>query len=263
MNADGADNNKRVDDMNILKIAAMLSAAIPATMAISASAAGSAAAEISADGEAPAVTNWTENFGETPLGSFIVGNPDAPIKLVEYASYTCGHCATFESNDAPILKAEKVANGSVSFEIRSLVRDPIDLIMASLARCGGKDKFFGNHQFLMAKQREFSGRAAQLTDPTIDLLRKQDWNGFLVAAYAEMKLGELMQEQSITDTQAKICLSDKAATENLLAVTDDAGPKYNIQGTPSFLINDKLSDAHNYLSLKPLLAAPTIEQEGQ
>ena len=93
---------------------------------------------------APAKSNWLQTFSLTPKGSHIIGNPAAATKLVEYASYTCGHCAHFEIEDVPQIKNQFVATGKVSLEMRNLVRDPMDLTAAMLARCGGKGRFFGH-----------------------------------------------------------------------------------------------------------------------
>jgi protein-disulfide isomerase len=200
--------------------------------------------------------DWLNNFIETEQGSFIMGHPLAPTKIVEYASYTCGHCATFEADDAPRLKKEKVASGDFNFEIRSLVRDPLDLTMAMLARCGGKDKFFGNHKFLMANQTAITGRANAITEDTMAKLSKADYTGFMVDAYSDMKLADLMQQRGISDSQAKTCLADNAVLGKLIAVTEAASTKYNVNSTPSFLVNDKLAiDIHNYDSLKLMLTA--------
>jgi protein-disulfide isomerase len=92
---------------------------------------------------AQAKPNWQLTFSLSAKGGHIVGNPASANKIVEYASYTCGHCAEFEEKDAPLVKAQLVATGNSSFEIRNLVRDPLDLTAAMLARCGGKGRFFG------------------------------------------------------------------------------------------------------------------------
>ena len=86
---------------------------------------------------APAKPSWLLSFTVSENGSHIIGNPAAPTKIVEYMSYTCGHCADFENKDAPLLKSQYVATGKASFEIRNLVLNPVDLTAAMLARCGG------------------------------------------------------------------------------------------------------------------------------
>ena len=197
---------------------------------------------------------WLTTVAETEQGGFVMGNPDAPTKLIEYASYTCGHCASFEANEAPKIKSEKVASGEVSFEIRTLVRDVVDLTTAMLARCGGKDSFFADHKFLMANQANIGARTKMVTKPTIAKLQTQNFIGFMTAAYGEMKLGELMGQRGISDAKAKACLADKPALAKMLATSDAAGPTYNINATPSFVINGTYRpDAYDFETLKPLL----------
>jgi protein-disulfide isomerase len=204
---------------------------------------------------APAVqSKWLQTFTETPEGGFIVGNPNAAKQLVEYASYTCGHCATFEANDVPQLKSQHVSNGSVSFEIRSLVRDPVDLTVAMLARCGGKARFFGNHKFLMANQTAIGKKTPLIKESSKNFLKSKDITGFMQAAYIDMGLAPLMAKRGITNAQAKQCLSDNSTLNKLLALGEGATNKYNIKGTPSFLLNGKLVDrAHNFAELSTLL----------
>ena len=198
--------------------------------------------------------NWLTTVAETEQGGFVMGNPDAPTKLIEYASYTCGHCANFEANEAPKIKSEKVASGEVSFEIRTLVRDVVDLTTAMLARCGGKDNFFADHEFFMANQANIGARTKMVTKPTIAKLQSKDFIGFMVSAYGEMKLGELMEQRGISDTKAKACLADKPVLARMLATSDAAGPTYNINATPSFVINGKYQPgAYDYATIEPLL----------
>lgn len=199
---------------------------------------------------------WLTRFHETTQGNVIMGNPDAPVKLIEYASYTCGHCAAFETTEAPRLEQEDIAGGRVNFEMRSLVRDPVDLTLAMLARCGGKDLFFGTHRLFMTNQSAILQKTSAITPATAEKLKNRDLVGFMTGIYDEMKLGEWMQRRGIADDRAKQCLANEPALTNLLKISSEAGPAYNIQGTPSFIINEKLAaGAHDYNSLRPLLAA--------
>lgn len=88
---------------------------------------------------APAGTSWSETVAETPEGNFVMGNPAAKLKLVEYGSFTCSHCRDFAHESSEELKA-MVDSGKISYEFRVYVRDPIDITTALLARCGGKDR---------------------------------------------------------------------------------------------------------------------------
>ena len=119
---------------------------------VSALALAACSSEEAADGEvpeaaavaavpAPAGQAWSEIAAVTPEGGIVAGNPDAPIKLVEYASHTCGHCAEFAEASAEPMRTKYLDTGKVSFEIRNQIHDPIDLTIAVLARCAGPQAF--------------------------------------------------------------------------------------------------------------------------
>jgi protein-disulfide isomerase len=200
----------------------------------------------------PAKPAWLLTFAVSPVGGHIIGNPAAPTKLVEYASYTCGHCGQFETTEAPMLKSQYIANGKVSFEIRNLVRDEIDLTAAMLARCGGKGRFFGNHRHLMATQAIWSDDS-KITSATVAKLQANDLIGFMLAAHAELGLDRIMQARGITAAKAKACVTDAAALDQILAMTDEAVGPLGLTGTPSFLVNGSQVDGHDLASLKPHL----------
>ena len=86
--------------------------------------AGDADAELAGDAiaaiPAPDGQQWTDVVTVSDEGGYIVGNPDAPLKLVEYASHTCGACANFSISGAPALKKDYVSTGVVSLELRNL-----------------------------------------------------------------------------------------------------------------------------------------------
>ena len=202
---------------------------------------------------APAKTNWLLTFSTTAKGSHVIGNPAAPTKLVEYASYTCGHCAHFETDDVPQIKNQFVATGKVSFEIRNLVRDPMDLTAAMLARCGGKGRFFGNHRHLMATQAQWAN-GSKLSKATIDLLEAKNIVGFMQGAYTELGLDKIMAQRGVTAAQTKVCLADKAAFDTVIAMTDEATEKLKINSTPTLLVNGKVIEGHDFATIKPHLA---------
>jgi protein-disulfide isomerase len=195
---------------------------------------------------------WLTTFTVSAKGGHIIGNPAAPAKIVEYASYTCGHCAQFEVDEAPLLKSQYVANGKASFEIRNLVRDPLDLTAALLARCGGKGRFFGNHKQLMATQGQWAN-GEKLSKATIAKLEAKQTVGFMQGAYTELGLDKIMAARGVTAAQAKVCLADTKAFNAVIAMTEEATGPLGMNSTPSFMINGKVVDAHHWADLKPLL----------
>jgi protein-disulfide isomerase len=202
---------------------------------------------------APAA-NWTLNFIQSAEGGHSIGNPVAPTKVVEYASYTCDHCARFEREDVPILKRDYIAKGKVALEVRNLVRDPVDLTVALLARCGGKGRFFGNHRHFMVTQSQWMANAAKISAANEAKLERGDASGFALGAYTDMGLSAFAKQRGITDSQAKICLADKVALKKVLDMTDKAVGPLGLQGTPSFLINGKVvADIHDLADMKRYL----------
>jgi protein-disulfide isomerase len=197
---------------------------------------------------APVKPAWLSTVTVSAVGGHMVGSPAAATKVVEYASYTCGHCADFEVKEAPILKTQYVASGKASFEVRNLVRDPLDLTAALLARCGGKGRFFGNHRQLMATQGQWAD-GSKISKATEAKLAAKDLVGFMQAAYNELGLNKIMQVRGVTAAQGKACLADSAALKQVIAMTEEAGA-LGINSTPSFTVNGKVVVGHDLAALK-------------
>ena len=95
---------------------------------------------------------WSSKISTSAIGAYIVGNPAAKVRLVEYFSYTCSHCGEFARDGDVPLKTQYIDKGLVVFEYRNLVRDPVDLTAALLARCGGAKTFAANHHAIFMAQ---------------------------------------------------------------------------------------------------------------
>src|SRR5258707_7247642 len=123
------------------------------------SAALAAAALLSIGAAKPIPGNWNATVSVTPSGSHLLGNPRAALKLTEYISYTCPHCAHFDREASDPIRMFYVAPGKVSVEVRHLVRDPIDLTVAMLTNCGAPAKFFGTHTAFLRGQANWIANA--------------------------------------------------------------------------------------------------------
>jgi protein-disulfide isomerase len=197
--------------------------------------------------------SWLATFAQSSVGGTIIGNPNARVKVIEYGSYTCPHCAQFEKQDMPLLKRNFIATGKVSFEFRNLVRDPIDLSVAVLARCGGTARFYKNHQLLMASHDTWMAKADTLSAATTAKLAAKNAS-FMFGVYQDLGLGAIMAPVGLTKAQAQACFADPKALNQVQAMTLDATQNLNLHGTPSFLINGKFEhDISNMASLRPYL----------
>jgi protein-disulfide isomerase len=193
---------------------------------------------------APNGGDWTQTVAQSPEGGMVMGNPNAPVKVIEYASFTCPACANFSANGTPKLVDDYVKTGQVSFEFRHLVRDPADLAASLIARCGGPTPFFKLTEQLFASQNEWLGGLQTALTPA-EQQAMQTMTPAQVAVTIGEKAGliQFARMRGIPEEKARTCLADQQATERLVAMTNEGAQKYQVQGTPSFIINGKLSDA--------------------
>jgi protein-disulfide isomerase len=214
-----------------------------ATAAIFASAACNAEKGTNANTNAPieavAAPNggdWTKTVVATPEGGLLMGNPDADVKLIEYGSMTCPHCAEFAEKGAPQLIDKYVKSGRVSFEFRNFLRDGLDMSMALVARCGGPERFFQLSEAMFKDQREFFERAQAATP------EQQQTAAASPAGFAQLAgLQQWAAQRGLPSAKTNACLADQATQDKLVQVSNDVQTQFpGFSGTPSFVINGKL-----------------------
>jgi len=185
---------------------------------------------------APAGTSWSQTVNETPDGHFVMGNPNAAVKLVEFGSYTCSHCRDFASQSHEEL-AKLVDTGKLSFELRPFVRDPIDISTALLARCGGKDVFYALSGQFFENQDAMFQKAQGLGDQRYQQLMSAPPAQRFTELAGALGLIDFAKQRGIAEDQARTCLADIGTAEKLAKSVADATSQYKIDGTPSFLLN--------------------------
>ena len=100
-----------------------------------------------------------------------MGNPKADVKLIEFGSMTCPHCAEFEEQHGEQLIGTYVKSGRVSYEFRNFVRDPFDLAASLIARCGGPERFFPLTRQLFVDQRNWTAKLQDIPQDQIEALQ--------------------------------------------------------------------------------------------
>ncbi len=151
-------------------------------------------------------------------GDMELGNPNASVTLVEYASATCSHCARFDRDVFPTLKARYIDTGKIHYVFREFLTPPVPVAAAAfvLARCAGKDKYFQVVEAVFRSQEEMF--ATQ--DSRTPLLR-------------------IAKSMGMTEEGFNTCLSDSAALDAVQKRMDRGVTEDKIEGTPTFLINGK------------------------
>ncbi len=185
----------------------------------------------------PAGTEWVTTVAETPDGGIRMGNPNAAIKLVEYGSLSCSHCAEFSEKSAEPLKANYIATGKVSYELRNYVRDPMDLTATLLARCGGPGPFFPLVEQMFADQKNWFERVKTITPADQQALAAltpaQQFSKFATI----IGLDGFVRQRGLSAARADACLANQAESDKLVKMRDRANSEFDLKGTPTFLIN--------------------------
>ena len=152
-----------------------------------------------------------------PLPDLVLGNADAPITVVEYASMTCGHCAHFHSTVFPTLKEKYVDTGKVRFIMREFPLDNLAAAASMLARCAGDGKTFPLISVLFAKQDDW---AFVKGDPRPELLKFAKQAGFTQESFEK-------------------CLTDQKLLDDIAATRSRASETFGVNATPTFFVNGK------------------------
>lgn len=161
---------------------------------------------------------WAQ--GADAIQEITLGDPDAPVKVTEYASFTCPHCADFHKNTFPAFKRDYIDTGKVFFTYREVYFDRYGLWASMIARCAGPDRFFGISGIIFDELGEW----ARQDDPA------------MVAA----SLKRIGAQAGLSPEQADACLEDGEKAQALVSWYEANAAKDNIRSTPSFLIDGEM-----------------------
>lgn len=209
-------------------------------------------AAVQAQSSAP---NWNNTVAKTQRGHR-VGNPDAPIQLIAFESYSCPACRRFERESEAVLKMNFIHEGRAALEIRTVIHHPIDLAASLAVQCGPVNRFVGNHQAMFRAQEQWLAKATQTSRA-----QQQRWYSGVLgqrmrAIASDLDFYELMEPRGYSRTELDRCLGDEAKAIALANNAAADGVEFAIPGTPSFAINGSLvANTHTWDGLRPALAA--------
>jgi protein-disulfide isomerase len=151
-----------------------------------------------------------------PLPDLVLGNADAPVTVIEYASMTCPHCATFHKTTYPALKTKYIDTGKVRFIFREFPLDELAVAASMLARCAGGEKSLAVIDALFASQDKWAVR--QPIPPLMQIAKQ--------AGFTEKSFDE--------------CLKDQKLYNNLMAMRERGSKQFKVESTPTLFINGKM-----------------------
>lgn len=199
-----------------------------------ADASGNAVPLSEADPKEPYAGKLTESGGFT--GDVVEGNPDAKVTVIEYASLTCPHCASFHKSIYNPMKPNYIDNGKIRFIYRDFPLDNFALAASVIARCGGEKRFVGLVDLFLDKQSEWRG-----AENVLDELKRL------------ARLGGLGSDQ------IDACMSDQELGQSIVDRARQGQEVFEVNSTPTVLINGKKFRATNLAAMRAELDAALAE----
>jgi protein-disulfide isomerase len=166
--------------------------------------------------------------GSADIAEMTLGDPDAPVKVVEYASFTCPHCADFHQDTFKAFREEYIDTGRVHFTYREVFFDRYGLWAAMIARCAGPERYFGVAELIYRNQGEWA--------------RQDD-----AAAVAE-SLKRIGLQAGLGQEEVDACLQDAEKAQSLYGWYQANAERDGVRSTPSFLIDGELHAGNMSLS---------------
>ena len=201
--------------------------------------------------DGPNRRDWLQTTRHTREGGFLIGNPDAATKLVEYLSPSCPECAEFTHQAGEQLFQQYVRTGHVSVEYRLFYRNGVDIAAGLLLNCLPSERYFDMMHNLLGSQPQWLGRIREVTPQ-----QRQALSGLPPLEVARrmipmLGLDQIARRNGLDAAAQQACLTQERldAMERVQQAAAQAG----VQGTPSFIINGTLSQVHNWAGLEPLV----------
>ena len=201
---------------------------------------------------APAKPNWLATANRTAEGAIVIGNPAARVKLIEYLSLTCSHCADLSVSAMQPLQRDYIAKGLVSLEVRHAVRDGYDFAASLLLRCEAPAQYLGSIEALFGSQAEWMTKGANVkATPGFDAMSPDQK---IVAAARAAGFDTFFARRGMPAKAYATCLADAKAKDQLTAMAGNSWQRDAIPGTPLIVINGKRQEAvHDWGDLEPLI----------
>ena len=179
------------------------------------------------------------NAQESTIPDMVQGDPDAKVEIIEYASYTCPHCASFHAGPYKELKKDYIDTGKVKFVYREVYFDRFGLWASMIARCAGPDRFFGVTDIMFQEQSKWT-RAG---DPA--------------AIIAELR--KIGLKAGLDGEKLDACLNDGENAQALVSWYQENAERDNVRSTPSFLINGEPYSNMNYADFSAIIEEKLAE----
>ncbi len=147
------------------------------------------------------------------LTEHVMGDPKAPVTIVEYASLTCSHCAPYHGEVFPIIKEKYIDTGKVRYIFREFPLDAVSAAAFMLVRCSPEENFFDMTSSMFSQQRSW----AFTDDPYSSLIKLAKQFGFNKGTF-------------------DACISNQKILDDITAIRERGHKEFGVSGTPTFFI---------------------------
>ena len=201
---------------------------------------------------------WADVVNQTAEG-YMMGNPNAKVKLIEIASLGCPYCKKFEDEGVPTLIDKYVKPGKISWEFRPYpIHGPIDVAAALIVECNGPKTFFPLSQALYKEQLVWMGKVEATPQDKIAQIQNLPPNQLFVAMASIAGLQDWAAARGVPQAKSSQCLTDQKQIDHQVQVANDVNNQYpDFHGTPSFVLGGKMlaQDVGSWDKLQPQLDA--------
>lgn len=189
---------------------------------------------------APQGQDWTQVVAKTADNGYVMGNPDAALKLVEYGSRTCPTCGAFGQTGMQPLEQTYVKAGKVSYEFRDFMVHAPDLGVAILGHCAGAAPFFPILEQMYLEQPAFLEKLEN-AGPFQQSIQGRPPQAQATAWVEHLGYLDFLKQRGVSEQQARACLADPALTKQVSDLSQAAIEK-GVSGTPTFFLNGRKLD---------------------
>ena len=213
----------------------------------------SAPANSVAAAPAPSGQDWTQVVSRTADGGFVMGNPNAPLKLVEYGSRTCPTCGAFGQQATRPLEDNYIKTGKVSYEFRDFLVHAPDLGVALLGQCVGEASFFPLLEQMFVEQPGFLTKLESVPADFQHRLQAMTPAQQATAWVEHLGYVDFVKQRGLPEAQARQCLTDPKKIEAVAKISEVGMREREVTGTPTFILNGEKLNAASWSQVESAL----------
>ena len=181
----------------------------------------------------------------------VIGDPNAPVEIIEYASFTCNHCSTFHNNVMPAIKEKYIDTGKAKVVFRSFMLNGIDMQASVISRCMTEKRYFPFTDMLFKRQTEWYNvgtyqKLAAENEPQVA--------GQLFTEATMNEVKKYARQAGLNSAKIEACLANENIPAYLYEVQQEAVEQYKVNATPTILVNGNKA-SNTYASVEQAIEA--------